>query len=111
MWKAFLEANGLGREKSKTKTQLQEAKLVEEIAILRLKRAKEEGNSLPIEEMGDWAARFSAKLDQLLTLKLESEAPARVVGKDIVAVRAELRAVHDEIRGIYNSGLTEWKPK
>ena len=110
-WRAWIEANGLGRDTSKTKTQLQEQELVEKIALLRIKRAQAEGASIPLAEMGDFMAQFSARLDQLLTLKIETEAPPRVVGKDIVAIRAELRAVHDEIREIYNGNLSEWKPK
>ena len=109
-WRVFMEQNGLGREASKTKTQLQEQKLTEEIALLRLKRAQAEGSTVEVADMAAYVAGFSARLDQLLTQKLEVELPPRVQGKDIVEIRREARAVHDEIREIYNARLHEWKP-
>jgi hypothetical protein len=109
-WRAYMDANGLGRDTSKTKTQLQEAKLAEEIALLKIKRAQAEGSTVGVEEMAAYVAAFSARLDQLLTQKIEVELPPRVQGKDIVEIRREARAIHDEIRETYNSRLAEWKP-
>ncbi len=99
------------RNRVRSDGNLRDQKLQEEIAILKLKRRQAEGASMSIDEMGAFVARFSAKLDQLLTMKLETELPARIQGKEIVAVRQEVRAIHDEIREIYNAGLLEWKPK
>jgi hypothetical protein len=109
-WIAFQVANGLGRDPSKTKTQLQEDKLRREIKLADLRIARETGAMVGVDEMASYVARFSARLDQLLTQKLEVELPPRVQGKDIVAIRQESRAVHDEIREIYNGQLDAWKP-
>lgn len=109
-WKKFCLENGLGRDTSKTKTQLQEEKLRREIKLADLRIARETGAMVGVDEMASYVARFSARLDQLLTQKLEVELPPRVQGKDIVGIRQEARAVHDEIREIYNGQLDAWKP-
>ena len=60
---------------------------------------------LQLDDVQAYLTRLSARWDQLLTLKLETEIPARIIGKDIVAARAEARAVHDEIREVCNAGI------
>lgn len=109
-WREYCQKHGLGRFIQKTKTQLQEDKLRRDIKLADLKIAREEGNMVDVDTMANYVARFSAKLDQLLTQKIEVELPPRVQGKDIVEIRREARAVHDEIREIYNKALPEWKP-
>ena len=46
--------------------------------------------------------RLLGRWHQLITQKLETETPPRVVGKDITAIRAEVKAIHDEIAEIVN---------
>jgi hypothetical protein len=104
-WAAFKERHGLGRGGSQTKAELQEEKLRRENRLLDLKIAREEGKTIFAEDVKAYLVSLSAKWDQLLTLKLETEIPARLIGKDIVAARAEARAVHDEIREICNAGI------
>lgn len=105
-WQAYIEANHLAKGMTrKSYAELREEKIKEEIRLLKLKAQREEGKTLAHEDVRGYLARLSAKWDQLLTLKLETEIPARLVGKDIVAARAEARAVHDEIREICNAGI------
>jgi hypothetical protein len=103
---AFIEANHLAKGMTRRGyAELREEKIKEEIDLLRIKKRREEGNSLAIEDVRGFLRRLSASWDQLLTQKLETEIPARLQGKDIVAARAEARAVHDEIREVCNAGL------
>jgi transcriptional regulator with XRE-family HTH domain len=105
-WKAYIEANHLAKGMTRQSyADLREEKIKEEIALLRLKKRREEGKTILIDDVREYLGRLGAKWDQLLTQKLETEIPARLVGKDIVAARAEARAVHDEIREICNAGI------
>ena len=98
---------GLGRgAKHASYSELREEKLREEIALLRLKKRKEEGKAIASEDVFAYLGRLAAKWDQLLTQKLDVEIPVRLQGKDIVAARAEAQLVHDEIREICNAGIT-----
>ena len=75
--------------------------------LAELKLSEGQKSVIPIAAVTDYLSRLSAKWDQLLTQKLETEIPARLVGKDIVAARAEARVVHDEIREICNAGIVD----
>lgn len=86
------------------------AKLRTERMIAELKLEQQRGELIDIDEMGEWVSRTAARWEQLLKLKLEIELPPKLVGKDIVAIRRELKRLHDEIREICNAGLDEWKP-
>ena len=86
-------------------------KLRTERQIAELKLEEQRGEVISLAEMGEFIGRLSAKWEQLLKLKLEVEAPAKVIGKGIVEVRREMRTLHDEMREICNAGLDEWKPK
>jgi hypothetical protein len=86
------------------------AKLRTERMIAELKLEQQRGEVIPLDEMGDYVARLAAKWEQLLKLKLETEAPPKLIGKNIVEMRRELTLLHDEIRDICNSALDEWKP-
>ena len=65
-----------------------------------MKRENEiqEGKTIPMEEVTAAMRVATAKWDSALTSKLDQEAPARLVGKDIAEMRAELAAIHDELR-------------
>jgi hypothetical protein len=103
----WAEGLGLGRgSKHASYAELREQKLKEEIALLRLKKRKEEGKAIASEDVFAYLGRLAAKWDQLLTQKLDVEIPVRLQGKDIVAARAEAQLVHDEIRAICNAGIT-----
>ncbi len=105
-WRAYIEAQALAKGATgKSYAELKEDKLREEIDLLRLKKSKEEGRTVAVENVRDYLSRLAAKWDQLLLQKLEVEIPARLLGKTIVEARAEARAVHDEIREICNAGI------
>lgn len=89
---------------------LRNEKLAAEIRLLKLKEQQAHGKLVEVEEVRGFLARLGAKFDQLLTQKLDTEIPARLLGKDIVAARGEARTVHDEIREIVNGGLSKWEP-
>jgi hypothetical protein len=89
----------------KSYADLREEKIKEEIELLRLKKRKEEGKAISMEDALSYLGRLAAKWDQLLTQKLDVETPARLQGKDIVAARAEALAIHDEIREVCNAGI------
>jgi hypothetical protein len=95
-----------GKSKHASYSELREEKLREEIALLRLKKRKEEGKSIASGDVFAYLGRLAARWDQLLTQKLDVEIPVRLQGKDIVAARAEAQAVHDEIREVCNAGIT-----
>lgn len=86
------------------------AKLRTERMIAELKLEQQRQEVISISEIGDFLSRLAAKWEQLLKLKLEVEAPPKVIGKGIVEVRQELRTLHDEIREVCNAHLDEWKP-
>lgn len=110
-WRAFIAKHGLGT-KSNAHPQivaLRAAKLHEEVELLRLKKAQLEGSSIPAEDVREFHKSYAAKLDLLLTLKLETEAPVRCNGKTIAEMRAVLRQIHDEIRAATRAGLLKFK--
>ncbi|MCC6414608.1 MAG: hypothetical protein IT582_01690 [Opitutaceae bacterium] len=113
IWRAFIEEHDLGVTSgaSPELRALRAEKMAVETRLLKLKERQQEGRTADIEAVRDYLTKLGAKFDLLLTQKVETELPARVVGKDIVAARAECRAVHDEIREIVNAGFSEWDPK
>jgi hypothetical protein len=107
-WRAYIEAQGLAKGMTgKSYAELREDKIREEIALLALKRKKEEGKTYDAADVKRYLSQLGAKWHQLLTQKLEVDIPARLLGKNIVEARAEARAVHDEIREICNAGIVE----
>jgi len=52
---------------------------------------------VPIEEVTASASRATAIWQTSLKAKLETEAPTRLVGKDIAELRAEIRMISDEL--------------
>jgi ribosomal protein L29 len=111
-WRAFIKANNLGRgASSKSINELRAEKLAVETRLLHLKEQQAKGELVEVGEVREYLGRVAAKFDQLLTQKIDTEIPARLLGKDIVAARAEASLVHDEIREVVNAGLTQWKPE
>lgn len=95
-WEEWVEEN-----RQEEPADITEVKRLVEIEKLRkLKRENEiqEGKTIPMEEVTAAMRVATAKWDSALTSKLDQEAPARLVGKDIAEMRAELAAIHDELR-------------
>jgi len=109
-WLRFKAAHGLGRGGSETKTQLQEEKLREEIALLRLKRARDEGATVLVADVREFLAQMAARHAQLLRMKYDTELPAKLAGKDMVGIRQTIAGTTDEVGEIVNKGLLEWTP-
>ena len=106
VWSEYVQLHGLAMQVTrKSYADLREEKIKEEIELLRLKKRKEEGKAISMEDALSYLGRLAAKWDQLLTQKLDVETPARLQGKDIVAARAEALAIHDEIREVCNAGI------
>jgi hypothetical protein len=96
-WQAWKEENkgeGADREIAEVK------RLVALEQLRKLKRENEigEGKTVPVDEVIAALREATAKWDSVLTSKLDQEAPARLVGKEIAELRAELSAIHDELR-------------
>lgn len=87
------------------------SKLQGEAEMVQIKLAVTKGEVISLPEKIEFMRQFAAKLNQLLILKLETETPARLVGKDIVAARKEARTIHDEVWEIVNNNLLEWDEK
>lgn len=109
-WLKFQASHGLGRGASKTKTELQEEKLREEIALLRLKRSREEGATVLVADVREFLGQLSAKHAQLLRMKYDTELPAKLAGKDMVEIRATIAGTTDEVGDIVSRGLLGWNP-
>lgn len=109
-WKAWVAAGHITRPQGSGYAAKREAKMEVETRLLLLKEQKERGRLAEIAEVKEYLARLGAKFDQLLSQKIDTELPARVVGKDIVAARAEARTIHDEIREAVNAGISQWTP-
>lgn len=83
-------------------------KMRAEMELAQIKVAEAKNEVMSVAQGEEFIARFAAKLNQLLSQKVEIEAPARMVGKDIVAARAEARLLHDEIWEVCNGNLQKW---
>jgi len=91
---------------AKTMHEAKLKKLSAEAAMAEIKLAETRGELASISDTCDQLAIISAKFDQLITQKLDIEAPARLVGKDIVAARNECRMIHDEMRETIRAGMS-----
>lgn len=100
-------------DRSKSTSTFQEArtkKISAEAELAQLKVAEARAEVISVPDAVEFMSRFAAKLNQLLTQKIETEVPARLLGKDIVAARTEARQIHDEVWEVCNAGLNEWQP-
>lgn len=95
-WEKWVEQNRQGEPADITEVK----RLVEIEKLRKLKRENEiqEAKTIPMDEVTAALRVATAKWDSVLTSKLDQEAPARLVGKDIAETRAELAAIHDELR-------------
>ena len=102
MFKYYAETRG---EEKQNLSQEKYLKLKADRQLAELKLSQGRAEVVGADDVADALRRLGAKWDQVLTQKLETEIPVRMLGKDIVACRAEAREVHDEIREICNAGL------
>lgn len=113
-WKEYAETQGIapkGLKNAKGINGLREELLREQIRTAKLKNSQLEGESIPQGEVRQFCQSWATKLDLLLTMKLETEGPAKCVGKSAAELRLVFREIHDEIRGATEKGLLQWKPQ
>lgn len=96
---------------AKTMHEAKLTKLRAEAEMAQIKLAETKTELAPIADVRAYLANTAAKFDQMLTQKIDVEAPARLVGKDIVAARAECQQIHDEMRETVNTGLSSYEPQ
>jgi len=108
MFKYYHENRG---EKLEVMQDAKLSKLQAEAEMAQIKLATTKGDVISLPEKIEFMKIFAAKLNQLLIQKLETEVPARLVGKGIVEARKEARMVHDEIWDICNANIMEWNEK
>ena len=99
-----------GRESSSAalnEAKLQKLRADAEMADLKLAEAKRE--VIAFTDAQGAIDRLLARWHQLITQKLETETPPRVVGKDIIAIRAEVKAIHDKIADVVNQKFKDAK--
>ena len=109
LWKEWVEANGHLKGGSRRLTEIKILIAEEELKKKRRENAIADGQVLAKADVEAAVTRAAARMSQLLTQKLENEAPARLVGKDIVETRRELRGIGDELRDAWNNDLEQCK--
>ena len=109
-WVAFVELRGLGRTSSRKLTELRAE--VEAEKLRKLKRENEiaEGRTISIDDVTGYLTELAAKLDLLITQKVETDLPVLCLGQPIADIRAQCRRKHDEIREITHAGLWSGYP-
>jgi hypothetical protein len=110
-WAPYITANHLAKGMTRASyAELREEKIKEEIRLLKLKAAREEGKTIATAEVESFTKDWMATIDLVLTSELEVNAPPLLTGKSIVEIREAMRSVHDRIRDATAHGLLKWKP-
>lgn len=106
-WKEFVTAGGYLKGGSRRLTEIKVLIAEEELRRRKRENAIAEGEVLSLADVQNALQRASARMSQIITYKLETDAPARLAGKEITEMRAELRGIGDELRNVWNSGLSQ----
>jgi hypothetical protein len=106
-WQDFIASKGLGRGGGDELAALRAELLREQIERERRRNQAEARALIPIEECCAAARKATAAWASVLWLKLEQESPARLVGKDIAEIRAEISKIHDELVEAYAAEFTK----
>ncbi|MBL9193741.1 MAG: hypothetical protein JNJ82_15410 [Opitutaceae bacterium] len=85
--------------------------LREQIKKAKTENGRVSGELIPATVIGDFIRENCLKLNQLLTIVFETEAPPACQGKDIAAIRMALRDCCDRVRDTVNGGLRNWTPE
>ena len=109
-WESFVAERGLGRTSSQNLTELRAEVEREKVRKLRRENEVAEGRIVRVDAVAEMLTDLAAKLDLLITQKVETELPPKCVGQSIAEIRAQCRATHDEIREVARRGLLKWKP-
>lgn len=110
-WKRFRDDRDLGKGAGNGPlAQLRAEKLRVDIEAGKLRNAQMRGQFIPAEEVRAFDMAYAGKLTGFLRVKLELEAPPRLVGKDITETRMELCRIFDEISEFQRNGVMKWEP-
>lgn len=97
-WLAYRDANGLGESGPKMAyKELREAKLVEEVALLKIKKAKEERRMIDRDEVDELLHHIAANQRSRLYQYLETELPPKCEGLTAAQLRPIFRAAADDV--------------
>lgn len=107
--KRWADANGLGRIKDATLTELKAELMREQIALARLKNEREAGEVIQREIVEEMLGVLAQKLDLLLRLKLEVELGPRVAGKSAAEANVEGGAILEEIREVVAKNIAAFE--
>lgn len=109
-WIAYRDANGLGEAGPKMDYKvLREAKLVEEIDLLRIKKAKERRKMIDRDEVNALHHHIAAQQRSALYQKMETELPPKLDGLPAAEIRVQLRNVADELCDIMATLVAKWE--
>ena len=109
-WRKFCAEKLIGKDTStKTLADLKAELMRENIALLKKKNKREEGETVEREVVQDMLQLLSQKLDLLLRLKLEVELGPRVAGKSAAEANVEGGLILDEIREVIEGNLARFE--
>lgn len=109
-WQKFCAEKLIGKDTStKTLADLKAELMRENIALLKKKNKREEGETVEREVVQDMLQLLSQKLDLLLRLKLEVELGPRVAGKSAAEANVEGGLILDEIREVIAGNLARFE--
>ncbi len=110
-WQAFIEQHGLGKNSTKSLTELKGEVEAEKLRKLRRENEVAEGRVVPVDTVLEINGELAAKLALLLKVKLLTELPALCVGQPIAEIRAIAQQKIDEISDVTVKGLLDWPPE
>lgn len=96
-WREFMAVRGLKAGQSRDLNELKVLIAEQELEKKTRENQLAKGECIMMEDAVRAAQRATAIWTLALRAKLETESPARLVGKDIAELRAEIRAVTDEL--------------
>lgn len=105
---AAWKAENVGHKSDATLKAAKAEKLAEEIALLRLRRAKEERKYVSIDDVNELHRTMALKLRALLYSKLENEMPPKLAGCDALTIRKYGRALADELVKTLSGEVEKW---
>ena len=109
-WLAYRDANGLGESGPKLGyKELREAKLVEEVELLRIKKAKENRRMIDRAEVDELLHHVAAQQRSRLYQYLETELPPKCEGLTAAQLRPIFRGVADDLCDQMAVLVDKWK--
>ncbi len=111
-WQTYIAANnlgaGVGNRVSDRREELLVAIAQENLAALKRKRAREEGQTVPLHEIDALHLHLSTLLKTTLYQRLSRELGPRCEGKSAVEINVVGRAIADELCETFRNGVESW---